>query len=67
VNLKTVEIGMLVLSPEKGATEWTGEDQKIAHRLVKRGVLAVDPADPSLFRCTGEGTAAIMDLMKHHG
>lgn len=67
VNLKIVEVGMLVLSPETRMTEWTGEDQKLAHRLVKRGVLVADPADPNLFRCTKEGTAAVRELFKPHG
>lgn len=67
VNLKIVEVGMLVLSPGDRATEWTGEEQKLAHRLVKRGLLVADPADPSLFRCTSEGTDAVRELFKPHG
>lgn len=67
VNLKPVEIGILILSPSTGRTQWRGEDQKIAHRLVKRGVLVSDPTEPSVFRCTENGMKVLRDMMKPHG
>lgn len=67
MNLKPVEIGILLLSPANGGAEWRGEDQKIAHRLVKRGVLVSDPAEPHVFRCTKDGAAALAALVKSHG
>jgi hypothetical protein len=63
VSLKPVEIGILMLSPKKRPTEWLGEDQKLAHRLVKRGLLASDPADPAMFSCTDEGEATLGKMM----
>lgn len=66
MNLKPVEIGILALSPTTGA-EWTGEEQKIAHRLVKKGFLESDLAKPSLFRCTSAGVKALKSLVAAHG
>lgn len=63
MSLKPVEIGILMLSPQKRPAEWLGEDQKLAHRLVKRGLLANDPADPSMFACTDEGEATLGRMM----
>lgn len=63
MSLKPVEIGILMLSPKKRPTEWLGEDQKLAHRLVKRGLLASDPADPAMFACTDEGEATLGKMM----
>jgi len=63
VNLKPVEIGILVLSPSNGSTEWIGDEQKLAHRLVKRGYLTIDLADPTIFRRTPEGEKALRELM----
>lgn len=62
MTLKLVEIGMLVLSPKGTPAEWTGEDQKIAHRLVKRGLMSNDPTDPAYFECTDQGEAQIKAL-----
>jgi len=59
VNLKPVEIGILALSP----CEWTGEDQKIAHRLVKKGYLVADLSEPSAFRRTPEGETELRKLV----
>ena len=67
MNLKPIEIGILTLSPSNGSTEWTGEDQKHAHRLVKRGLLVADPADPCIFRCTTAGASTLTKLMKEAG
>jgi hypothetical protein len=65
VNLKPVEIGILALSSTTG-TEWTGEEQKIAHRLVKKGFLSSDLAKPSFFRSTPEGVKALKSLVEIH-
>lgn len=59
MNLKPVEIGILALSPG----EWTGEEQKIAHRLVKKGYLVADITEPSAFRRTPEGHAELQKLV----
>lgn len=67
MNLKPVEIGILALSPRTIATEWTGEDQKIAHRLVKKGFLAADIEDPAVFRVTPEGEKALAEVLKPFG
>ena len=63
MSLKPVEIGILMLSPKKRPAEWLGEEQKLAHRLVKRGLLTSDPADPSMFACTDEGETTLGKLM----
>ena len=64
MSLKPVEIGILVLSPKSRPSEWLGEEQKLAHRLVKRGLLSSDPADPSMFACTDEGESALGRMME---
>lgn len=64
--MKPVEIGILALSTPKG-TEWTGEEQKIAHRLVKRGYLESEVDNPSFFRSTSEGVLALRKLLAAHG
>lgn len=66
MSMKPVEIGILALSTSKGV-EWTGEEQKIAHRLVKRGFLSNDVSDPSVFRSTSEGVQALQKLLSAHG
>lgn len=63
MSLKPVEIGILVLSPKNRPSEWLGEEQKLAHRLVKRGLLSSNPADPSMFACTDEGEQTLGKLM----
>lgn len=62
MSLKPVEIGILVLSPKGTPSEWLGDDQKLAHRLVKRGYMTVDPTDPAYFQCTDLGEQAIKRL-----
>lgn len=59
MNLKPVEIGILALSPG----EWTGDDQKIAHRLVKKGYLVANIAEPSVFQRTHEGETELRRLI----
>lgn len=66
MNLKPVEIGILALSPRSITTEWTGDDQKIAHRLVKKGFLTVDLEDQTVFRITPDGEKELAEIFKPH-
>ena len=63
VSLKPVEIGVLTLTTTSG-TEWVGEDQKIAHRLVKKGYMTCDVSNPSVFSSTEKGTQVLTALLK---
>ena len=67
MSLKPVEIGILVLSPKNAPSEWLGDEQKLAHRLVKRGLMSNNPADPSMFACTEEGEQALGKMMGGRG
>lgn len=67
MNLKPVEIGILVLSPRTGSTEWNGDEQKLAHRLVKRGYLSLNIEKQNVFQCTPEGEKALSEVFRPHG
>lgn len=66
MSLKPVEIGILVLSPKSSPNEWVGDEQKIAHRLVKRGLLSQDLVNPSVFSCTDEGERLLSNMVSPH-